>query len=365
MRVVVEGGQQQLAQLGRDLGVALALQSPRPEDALFARRQLRPLLDRVGQGASQRRPRHFQQARHSPHARRPLRPLARLGRLLLWRLGPVRQDDFYCGALVGGGLAARRRAAPRQQPASLLCPADCSLRLGRRPRCRPLSHRRHLWVVDDRLQSRGLRLGAACAQDLLHSRLDTARLRVAHGDIAALLATRAVRKGICTGRDRRGGGVLGCCGGSSALQVVCTVPQLGLLRLVSAGRTLGRAATLGTARVRSWRRPGGGWSCSSRSCCLWRVGGWSRLLPRLRRRPGTTAALALGDGLLGFDGLPGGGTHCSSSHGLIARVGTVLCCTGRCGLSCLDGCSGVALHDVQRVLCFPLLGCTSLAMASE
>ena len=86
-----------------------------------------------------------------------------------------------------------------------------------------------------------------------------------------------------------GGGILvdkvhdSCCGGGSALQVVFTVPellapQLRLLLLVSAGGSLGLAATFGTAIgwVRSWRRLGGGWrelhflQCSrGGSCCLW------------------------------------------------------------------------------------------------
>ena len=57
-----------------------------------------------------------------------------------------------------------------------------------------------------------------------------------------------------------------------------------------------------------------------------------------------------GDGILGTHGVPGGGTQSSSGFGLLARAGTVLCCTDCCGLSRLDGCSGVALDHEQRVL---------------
>ena len=146
------------------------------------------------------------------------------------------------------------------------------------------------------------------------------------------------------------------------------VPQLGLLFRSSAGGSLGRAATLdscGVGRGRSWRRLGGRWSCSSRSCRLWRVGGRSRLLPRLRRRHGTSAALALDDGSLGTHGVSNGGTHCASGYGLIARVGTLLRCIDRRGLSRPNGCSSVALLRVQLVCCTSLLCCTLLAMAPE
>lgn len=241
--------------------------------------------------------------RRNPLARRALRLLARLGWRLLWRLhgggglGPVGQHAPVCGVLKlsAGRVAAWlvRAAAPPQHFGSAPNPGGRGLRLGRRPRCRPLSHRRHLWVVDDRLQSSCrvaacastllAPLDAACAHDLLHSRPDTARLRALRmATSLRYLPPGPYAKGSAPGGiGVAGGGILvdtptiaaglrrrQCASGSIyGSRTACASVAPVQLLLVSAGGSLGLAATFGTATV-GWVTLGagaGGWAAAGGS----------------------------------------------------------------------------------------------------